>query len=82
MSNAVCDAFVLGLLILNLGLLNNSSLLMLSILNAVLLSAMTLTVRQSVVYGVALVVIWMMVAAFLQAVPLVPWQKMGGMPWS
>ena len=82
LSNAVCDAFVLGLLILNLGLLNNSSLLMLSILNAVLLSAMTLTVRQSVVYGVALVVIWMMVAAFLQAVPLVPWQKMGGMPWS
>ena len=30
LSNAVCDAFVLGLLILNLGLLNNSSLLMLS----------------------------------------------------
>ena len=82
LSNAVCDAFVLGLLILNLGLLNNSSLLMLSILNAVLLSAMTLTVRQSVVYGVALVVIWMMVAAILQAVPLVPWQKMGEMPWS
>ena len=77
LSNALWDIFLLGLIVLNLGLLNNTNLLMLSVLNAVLLSAMTLTMRQSLIYATILLLVWITVAAILQALPLVPWQKLG-----
>ena len=80
LSNAIWDIFLLGLLIFNFGLLNYTNLLMLSILNAVLLSAMTLTLRQSVIYAITLVVVWLATAALLQAMPQVSWHKMGDVP--
>ena len=80
LSNAIWDIFLLGLLIFNFGLLNYTNLLMLSILNAVLLSAMTLTLRQSVIYAITLVVVWLATDALLQAMPQVSWHKMGDVP--
>ena len=76
LSNALFDLLLMAALIIQLGAFSNTSLLMMTILSTVLLSALTLTLRQSIFYGISIILLWTGVGGCLLILPQIPWQQL------
>ena len=76
LSNALFDLLLMAALIIQLGAFSNTSLLMMTILSTVLLSALTLTLQQSIFYGISILLLWTGAGGCLLILPQIPWQQL------
>ena len=76
LSNALFDLLLMAALIIQLGAFSNTSLLMMTILSTVLLSALTLTLQQSIFYGISILFLWTGAGGCLLILPQIPWQQL------
>ncbi|MDO4642966.1 MAG: ATP-binding protein [Cardiobacteriaceae bacterium] len=81
LSNALFDIVLLSLLVINVGMSGNTSLLMLIVLSSVLLTSLTLTVRQALVYAIVLALCWIVVSGCLRMLSLSIWPQLEALSW-